>query len=59
MLCEGIKSHGHKEVTYFNDMKESVDYLTGIVRKGDLVLTLGAGDVWKAGEALIKKLDVE
>jgi UDP-N-acetylmuramate--alanine ligase len=59
MLCEGIKSHGHKDVTYFNDMKESVEYLTGIVRKGDLVLTLGAGDVWKAGEALIKKLDVE
>jgi len=57
MLCEGIKSHGHKEVSFVNDMTEAVDFLSGIVRKGDLVLTLGAGDVWKVGESLIKKLD--
>jgi hypothetical protein len=30
-----------------------------MVREDDLVLTLGAGDVWKAGESLIKKLDVK
>jgi len=57
MLCEGIKSHGHKDVLYVHEMNEAVDYLAGIVSKGDLVLTLGAGDVWKAGEFLIKKLD--
>jgi len=57
MLCEGIKSHGHKEVTFVNEMTEAVDSLSGIVRKGDLVLTLGAGDVWKVGDLLIKKLD--
>jgi UDP-N-acetylmuramate--alanine ligase len=56
MLCEGIKSHGHKDATYFNDMKEAVDYLAGTLRNEDLVLTLGAGDVWKCGELLIKKL---
>ncbi|MBC2715798.1 MAG: UDP-N-acetylmuramate--L-alanine ligase [Desulfobacteraceae bacterium] len=59
MLCEGIKSHGHKEVKHFNETTAAVDYLAGVVRKGDLVLTLGAGDVWKAGESLIKKLDSE
>jgi UDP-N-acetylmuramate--alanine ligase len=57
MLCEGIKSHGHKDVKSFTEMTSAVDYLTGIVRKGDLVLTLGAGDVWKIGELLIKKLN--
>jgi UDP-N-acetylmuramate--alanine ligase len=57
MLCEGIKSHGHKEVSYVHELPEAVDYLTGIVRKGDLVLTLGAGDVWKTGESLLKKID--
>ena len=33
MLCEGIKSHGHKEAIYINDMKEAVDYLAGHCQK--------------------------
>jgi hypothetical protein len=28
--------------------------LKGLVAPGDLVITLGAGDVWKAGDALIE-----
>ncbi len=57
MLCDGIKSHGHKEVKHFNEMPAAVDYLARVAKQGDIVLTLGAGDVWKAGESLIKKLD--
>ena len=35
MLYEGIKSHGHKEVKYFNEMATAVEYLAGILaRKG-------------------------
>lgn len=59
MLCEGIKSHGHKDARYFNEMAAAVDFLAGIVQKGDLVLTLGAGDVWKAGESLLAKMGNE
>ncbi|MCD6586361.1 MAG: UDP-N-acetylmuramate--L-alanine ligase [Desulfobacteraceae bacterium] len=57
MLCEGIKSHGHKDVTCFNEMPAAVDYLAKVAKQGDIVLTLGAGDVWKCGESLIKALD--
>lgn len=57
MLCEGIKSHGHKDVKYFDEMTAAVNYLAGIVRETDLVLTLGAGDVWKAGDLLIKAIE--
>jgi UDP-N-acetylmuramate--alanine ligase len=32
--------------------------LAGAVKPGDLVLTLGAGDVWKLGEELLKALKV-
>ena len=27
-----------------------------ILRKGDLMITLGAGDVWKIGEQVLEKL---
>jgi UDP-N-acetylmuramate--alanine ligase len=55
-LCEGIKGHGHKDVTLVLEKEEIVERLLPRLRPGDMVFTLGAGDVWKVGEALIKKL---
>ncbi|WP_347488331.1 UDP-N-acetylmuramate--L-alanine ligase [Desulfoscipio sp. XC116] len=36
--------------------EETVDYLAGMLQEGDLVLTMGAGDVWKTGKALVNRL---
>jgi UDP-N-acetylmuramate--alanine ligase len=55
-LCDGIKSRGHKDATFIPDMGGVVDWLAQNVEKDDIVITLGAGDVWKAGEALLRKL---
>ncbi|MDA8405067.1 MAG: UDP-N-acetylmuramate--L-alanine ligase [Desulfobacteraceae bacterium] len=57
MLSEGIKSHGHKDVACVDTSFDAVRHLKKIVRPGDLVLTLGAGDVWKTGEALLTELN--
>jgi UDP-N-acetylmuramate--alanine ligase len=54
-LCEGIKSHGHKEVIYASGFKAAFSYLNQILHPGDVLLTLGAGDVWKVGEMLLNK----
>jgi UDP-N-acetylmuramate--alanine ligase len=55
-LGEAIKAHGHKDVHFVKTMREAVEQLRRIVRAGDLVLTLGAGDVWKVGVELMKQL---
>ena len=55
-LYEGIKEHGHKDVTLVLDKSTLVDQLLPRLKPGDMVFTLGAGDVWKMGEALIKRL---
>jgi UDP-N-acetylmuramate--alanine ligase len=55
-LYEGIKKHGHKDVTYFPDKEKAADHLVGVLKKGDLLITLGAGDVWKIGEQVVEKL---
>ncbi len=55
-LSNAIKEHGHKDVTYIKDVADVPAYLKGMVRSGDLVITLGAGDVWKAGTGLVKLL---
>jgi UDP-N-acetylmuramate--alanine ligase len=55
-LYEGIKGHGHKDVTLVPDKNQIVERVFPRLRPGDLVITLGAGDVWKAGEKLIERL---
>jgi UDP-N-acetylmuramate--alanine ligase len=55
-LYEGMREHGHKDVTFLSDKKEIVDHLLRIVTPGDLVITLGAGDIWQVSEELVKRL---
>ncbi len=56
-LFEGIREYGHKDVTYIADKKEIVDHLLRVTTPGDLVITLGAGDIWQVSEELVKRLD--
>ena len=54
-LCEEIKAHGHKEVIHADGFKAALSHLKQILQPGDVLLTLGAGDVWKVGMEVLKK----
>jgi UDP-N-acetylmuramate--alanine ligase len=59
-LADGIAAHGHREVLYLgSDRAAIVDYLCESTRAGDLVLTLGAGDVGQLGGELLQRLGDE
>jgi UDP-N-acetylmuramate--alanine ligase len=55
-MCDGIRQHGHKEVICRAGIEEAVASLQDLLQPGDVVITLGAGDVWKAGERLLSVL---
>jgi UDP-N-acetylmuramate--alanine ligase len=55
-LFEGIREHGHRDVHYISDRGEILQYLSDAVMPGDLVITLGAGDIYRVGEELIEGL---
>ena len=55
-MCEGIRSHGHKEVTCKSSITAAVEGLIEILAPGDIVLTLGAGDVYRVGEQVLIEL---
>jgi UDP-N-acetylmuramate--alanine ligase len=55
-LFEGLREYGHKNVTYLADKKEIVEHLLRIIATGDLVITLGAGDIWQVSDELVKRL---
>ena len=55
-LARELRRHGQKDVTWLADREKIPGQLAGIVREGDIVITLGAGNIWQQGEALVKLL---
>jgi len=55
-LAEAIRKKGKKEVAFVRRVDAIADFIFPKIQKGDVVLTLGAGDIWKAGRELAKKL---
>jgi UDP-N-acetylmuramate--alanine ligase len=55
-LVERIRQFGHRSVEYVGTIDRGVEALAAVAREGDAVLTLGAGNVWQAGEKLLDKL---
>ncbi|MBM3240275.1 UDP-N-acetylmuramate--L-alanine ligase [Candidatus Poribacteria bacterium] len=55
-LATAIIEHGHKNVIYIPDKNQIADYLSNIVQTNDIVITVGAGDIWVVGRQLLTKL---
>jgi UDP-N-acetylmuramate--alanine ligase len=58
-LVERMRQFGHKGAEYVGTMDRGIDALQKIAASGDLVLTLGAGNVWQAGDKLLARLKEE
>jgi len=56
-LSSEILRHGQKDVTWIPNRELIPEHLTGIIKEGDMVITLGAGNIWQQGEALVKLLE--
>lgn len=55
-LAAAIREHGHRDATYVEGRDAVIERVAKAVRPGDMVITLGAGDVWKVGPALLERL---
>ena len=55
-MTERIKSYGHKNAEYVGAVENAAEILREHVREGDLVITLGAGSVHRAGDQLLALL---
>src|SRR3989454_3234537 len=56
VLTGRIKSYGHKNAEYVGAVENAAEILREHVREGDLVITLGAGSVHRAGDQLLTLL---
>jgi UDP-N-acetylmuramate--alanine ligase len=55
-LAERMRAFGHRSVTYSGTLENAVEAVAATAVDGDAVLTLGAGNVWQAGDKLLQKL---
>jgi UDP-N-acetylmuramate--alanine ligase len=54
-LVQSIGEH-HHDVSYIGGFPDIVDYLVQHTQPGDLILTMGAGDIYRVGEMLLNKM---
>ena len=57
VLAEKMKEKGQQNLFFFKDREEAMGYLLAGMKAGDVLLTLGAGDVWKMGEKIVERLN--
>ncbi len=55
-LVTRMRDFGHRSVTYVGGLEKGVRRVAEAARKGDLILTLGAGNVWQAADMLLGEL---
>lgn len=55
-LLKRIKKAGHKSAVYIKDKEKAIEHIITALQRGDMLLTLGAGDVWKIGDEVLNTL---
>ncbi len=55
-LAQAIRAHGHRDVTHVGPREAMVDALLSRAQPGDVVITLGAGDITRVGPTFLEAL---
>lgn len=55
-LAKLVAEYENRHIEYFESLNGIAEYLAEIVQPGDIVLTMGAGDVYQVGEELVALL---
>jgi UDP-N-acetylmuramate--alanine ligase len=59
VLLEKVRSYGHRSAHYASSMEEGIARVAAAAEPGDLIITLGAGNVSQAADSILEKLREE
>ncbi len=57
LIADAATQYGHKNVVYVQNKENVLSELKGILKEDDVVITMGAGDIWKIANELVKKMN--
>ena len=57
LIYNSAKSIGHKNVHYVPNIEDIKEYLDGLVKSNDMIITIGAGTIWRYGQAYFDHLN--
>ncbi|CAN5390777.1 UDP-N-acetylmuramate--L-alanine ligase [soil metagenome] len=52
MIADAARAAGHRNVLYIEDKTQIAAALADVLQPHDLLITMGAGDIWKVGEEI-------
>lgn len=56
LVADAARESGHRNVHYLPQLDDLPDFLDTVTKPNDMVITLGAGTIWRYGEAYFKHL---
>ena len=57
LIAELARSFGHQDVHYVKDKTQMPEYVARLSKEGDVILALGAGDIWRYSRELVHVLE--
>ncbi|WP_261664584.1 UDP-N-acetylmuramate--L-alanine ligase [Deinococcus sp. Marseille-Q6407] len=54
LIVDRMNEHGHHDVRYWPERSELIEHLRDTAGAGDIIVTMGAGDVWQLARDLVK-----
>jgi len=56
LIANAANRFGHRNAEYIENREELLEHVLSIVEPGDVVVTLGAGDIYRLGEQVLERL---
>ena len=57
LIADTARAYGHRDVQYVPEPSDLSGELNRMVQPGDMIITMGAGDIYKYGEAFVRSLE--
>ncbi|HOJ28396.1 MAG TPA: UDP-N-acetylmuramate--L-alanine ligase, partial [Spirochaetota bacterium] len=57
LIQQAVKKHEGRDVEIIQHLDDVPEYVCRIARKGDVILTLGAGDIYKVGPKILSVIE--
>jgi len=56
LICRSVQKHGNRDAVLIDRFEDIADSVVKVLKAGDVVITLGAGDIYKIGPAILERI---